>query len=1211
MYKNLSGLFCMPQGCIVKFLLVMKLTTFLWLFFFLHASAGGFAQRITFVKKNASLKEVFNEINKQTGYSILWSGKEANNEMSVDADFIKAPLAKVLEKCLYRQPLMFTIEDKTIVISEKEQPATLNGPEISLQGIQVRGKVVNSNREGVAGVTVTEKGTSNVTTTTADGAYSISVNKEGALLVFTHLSYVKQEVPAKPPFMNIILEPKDLNLNEVVITGFQKIDKGKFTGSVSQVDVKNIDRSGSLDVSRMLQGAAAGVSVQNTSGTFGSTPKIRIRGNSSISANQEPLYVINGVPITSPANVAVNQLYSGDPASVLGSAIAGLNAQDIEDIQILKDGAATALYGTRAANGVISITTKKGSFNSKNINLSTAFSVGIKPNIAEFNLMNSAQEMQLYKEMYDRGYLSNANWPTYTGAFTETYKQLALRNYTLDEAYAELNRSAKANTDWFDVLFRNNVLQEHSLSFSGGGDKHTYYVSGSYANDDGQAIGFGAERYTTDLRTVFNITSKLNLDVNLNWSMRNQKTPGTSESADLSSSNYYEVTRSFEINPFLYAMNTSRAMYPYNTDGSYKYYTENLAPFNILEELNENFNEIKAQEIRLILKPSFQILKNLRYDGTYALRKNVSRINHTVTERSNMANAYRVDYNDVLRTQNSLLYLDPNNPNGYRETILPEGGFLYVWNTWQSFWSARNQLSFNQRFDQHRIDALVGAEVEETLVEREYSKATGYLYYGGRIIAPSRLAMIRAVNMDDRTYIENFQRRRQAGFYANIQYTFRDKYNLDLSGRVDGSNMFGQMTRSKFLPNYGIGLAWNVDRENFFKTMGFARHVDYFKLRGSYALRGNSFETSPMRNASIINLVRLDAVNSAKGINITDPELYQLNWEKDYTTNVGFDLSLFKRLTLTAEYYSRKNKDLVIPFNIAQEEGFASKRINFGDMTNKGVDITLGIRNLLNKQDFHWDLNLIYGYVKNRLVFGELQSSLLSQVTNPLGYPLEGYPLEGLFGFNFAALNTEGRPMFNGEDGVRNGIVAAERDRSLVSYIGSRQPLGTGSIANSFQYKGFEFRAFLTYSYGHKVFSQPLAARNYDDSGSKSGDLNFRWQTIGDENYTNVPGLLSTIQRVYLNTLSNMDEVAYNRSDFRAASAGNLRISEILLTYDVGKAVHRNWPAVKNARIMLSANNIYYWSSGRLRGVDPDLYINGGTSLPNPKSYTMRLTLGF
>lgn len=1185
-------------------LLAMKLTVVIMLSFLVQVSANSFGQNVKLNMKNQRLDVVLNELKKQTGFSFLINSNYLEHANPVSIVAINEPLGTVLDKIFINQPFKYIISDKIITVN----PESVRGESDAQR--QLVGRVLDGEGRGIAGVTILEIGTANSTNSNDQGRFAINLMKDGAVLRFSSIGFVTVDKPAAAN-MVVRLAPEDKSIEEVVVTGFQKIDKSKFTGSVSQVDKKNIDRSGSLDVSRMLQGAAAGVSVQNTSGTFGATPKIRIRGNSSISANQEPLYVINGVPITSPANVAVNQLYSGDPASVLGSAIAGLNAQDIEDIQILKDGAATALYGTRAANGVISITTKRGAYNSRNVNLSTAFSLGVKPNVGNFNLMNSNQEMQLYKEMYDRGYLSNANWPNFTGAFTETYRQLALRNYTLDEAYAELNASAKANTNWFDVLFRNNLIQEHSLSFSGGGEKHTYYVSGSMADDNGQAVGFGTQRYTTDLRTVFNITPRLDLDINLNWNARNQSTPGTNESKTLATSNYFEVTRDFEINPFLYAMGTSRAMYPYQQDGSYKYYLENLAPFNILEELKENFNDIKAQEVRLMVKPSYKIFKNLRYDGTFAIRRNNSQISHIVTERSNMANAYRVDYNDVLRNQNPLLYVDPSEPNGYRETILPEGGFRYLWNNWQSFWSVRNQLAFDETFGQHKLNVLAGMEIERTYVDRTYSKAYGYMYYGGRIASPSPLAMVYALNRDDRTYIETFQDRRQAGFYANLQYTFMDRYNFDLSGRQDGSNMFGRMQRSKFLPNYGLGFAWNVDREGFFRGWNAAGNIDYLKLRVSHALRGNSFETSPMLNANIINIPRLDRTNTSKGISVLEPELYNLAWEKDYTTNVAFDVSLYNRLTLTAEYYTRKNKDLVVPFTVAQEDGFESKRINFGTMTNKGFDITLGYRNLLNKQTFNWDVNLIYGYVKNRLEEGELQSALLSQITNPIGYAIEGYPLEGLFGFNYERLNSEGRPIFRGENGETNGIVAASRDRSLVRYLGSRQPLGTGSIANSFQYKGAELRIFLTYSYGHKVFTQPIATRTYDDSGSKSGDLNYRWQTIGDENHTNIPGLLSSIQRVYLGTISNMDEIAYNRSDFRAADASNLRISEILLAYDLGQYLNKRYAGIKNARLMFSANNIYYWSSGRLRGVDPDLYLSGGTALPNPKSFTLRLTLGF
>lgn len=1172
--------------------------------FLVQVSANSFGQNVKVNFKSQRLEVVLNELKKQTGYSFLINSNYLKNARPVSIEAYNVPLAKVLDEVFSKQPFNYIVSDRIITIN----PEPKDEEEVVQQSIS--GRVLGDGGKGLAGVTIVEVGTTNTTNSGEGGHFSIRMTNPNGALRFSSIGYISVDKPAANN-MTVRLAIEDKNIDEVVVTGFQKIDKSKFTGSVSQVDKKNIDRSGALDVSRMLQGAAAGVSVQNTSGTFGATPKIRIRGNSSISANQEPLYVVNGVPITSPANVAVNQLYSGDPASVLGSAIAGLNAQDIEDIQILKDGAASALYGTRAANGVISITTKKGAYNSKSVNLSTALSVGLKPSIGSFNLMNSAQEMQLYKEMYDRGYLSNANWPTYTGAFTEAYRQLALRNYTLDQAYDELNRSAKANTNWFDVLFRNNLIQEHSLSFSGGGDKHTYYVSGSFADDNGQSIGFGTKRYTTDARTVFNITPKIDLDVNLNWSARDQKTPGTNESKTLASSNYFEVTREFEINPFLYAMQTSRAMYPYKADGSYNYYLENLTPFNIVEELKENFNDIKAQEVRLILRPTYRILKNLRYDGTFAIRRNQSKVSHIVTERSNMANAYRVDYNDVLRTQNALLYQDPRDPYAYRESILPEGGYRYLWNTMQSFWSARNQLSFTERFGDHNLSVMAGVEIEKTYVDRDYSKAYGYMYYGGKVAAPSALAMIYAVNRDDRTYIETFQDRRSVGFYGNIQYSFKDKYNFDVSGRQDGSNMFGRMQRSKFLPNYGLGFAWNAHKEAFFENLNSSGKIDYLKFRVSHALRGNSFETSPMLNANYINMVRLDPVNSSKGINVLDPELYNLAWEKDYTTNFAFDLSLFNRLTLTAEYYTRRNKDLVVPFDIAQEDGYVSKRINFGTMRNNGVDITLGYRNLLNKEDFKWDVTLIYGYVKNKLIDGEAQSAQLSRITNPNGYPITDYPLEGLFGFNYSRLSTEGRPLFNSDKGETQGIALASRDRSLITYLGSRQPLGTGSIANSFQYKGLEFRVFLTYSYGHKVFTQPIYQRAYDDSGSKSGDLNYRWQTIGDEKYTNIPGLMSTIQRIHVGTQSNMDETAYNRSDFRAADASNLRLSEVLLAYDIGQFLNRRVPTVKNARVMLSANNLYYWASGRLRGVDPDLYLSGGTSLPNPRSFSLRLLLGF
>lgn len=1188
----------------LKIVRVAKLVVLIIVTLSFQLSAKSFSQSITLSTKNTSLVSVLREIRKQSGYKLIYNTDLLEKARPVSVVIKNASINEALDKVMNDQPMDYEIENETILIQPK-RPHTTTETSHNPQQV-VTGRVLDEGKLPLPGAIIHEKDTRNQVVSNDKGEFKITVSRSGAILVISYIGFIAREIPASGTNLEVVLKSKENSLNQVVITGFQKVDAKKFTGSVSQVDLKTIDRSGSIDVSRMLQGAAAGVSVQNVSGTFGATPKIRIRGNASISANQEPLYVVNGVPITTPSSVSVSQLYSGDPASLLGSAIAGLNAQDIEDIVILKDGSATSLYGTRAANGVISITTKSGKKNQRNINYSTALSYGIKPKIKDFNVMDSYQEMDFYNELYSRGYFANSNWPSSTGAFTETYRQYALRDINLEQAYTELDRSAKANTDWFDVLFKNNLVQEHNLSFSGGGEKNTYYLSGSYAKDNGQAMGFNMDRFTTDFRSVFNLTPKVDLDLDLNWNMRHQATPGTLNSE----TSYSEVNRAFEINPTLYAMNTSRSMYPYNPDGSYKYYLNNYAPFNIIEELNENFTKLKVQTVQLMVKPTVKIFPFLTYQGIVSVRKSSVGYDHVMTERSNAANAYRVDYNDVLRTANTLLYKDPTDPLSVAESILPKGGFIYARNNTNDYYYIRNMLSFNQTWTKHSLSAAGGMDVSSDRTDYKYTKGIGYMYYGGKIISPSTLAYKQSVQKDDRLYMESFVNKTMVGYYSNFQYSYLSRYNMEGGMRLDASNMFGKLNRSKFLPSYNLGLSWNVDREPFLIALNSAQKIDYLKLRASYALRGNAYEGSPSRNALYINRTRLDEENSEVGINVSSPELFNLNWEKDYISNFGVDLGLFGRLSLTAEYYSRKNKNLVNSVNVAQEEGFTTKTINFASMTNEGVDLMLGMKDILNQRNLKWDVNFIYGYTKNKVEKGELESALLSQITRSTGYPLNGYPLEGIYAYRFNGLNQDGRPTFLRGDQVMNGIITSEKDRSLVEFLGTRQPTTTGSVSSNISYKGFDFRVFLTYAMGHKVFMSPIAQRSYIDNMSTSGDLAYRWGASGDENFTNIPGLLSSIQRTYLATVSNMDEIAYNRSDFRVASGNNLRLSELMFSYDFDKKFLRKLEAVKNVRLTLSANNVYYWASKKLRGVDPDLLLAGGVALPNPRSYSLRLSVG-
>jgi TonB-linked SusC/RagA family outer membrane protein len=1191
--------------------LLSKLTAFVILIMCLHISVSGRTQIVSISGKKIPIEEVFLSIKKQTAYAVVCKSSVIKDIKPVDLNVTDMPLRNLMDLTLKNQGLQYTIGKNSVFVypdstnTRSTAPRTAEKESSQLRQDPVTGKVIDSTGAPLPGVTVFIKGKySSAVTTSKTGGFSINA-ADGDVLVIYNPGYATREIQVKKgQTLNITLRVAQKALNEVIVTGFQQLNKETFTGSVGKVDKALIQRSGVGDVSRMLQGAVAGVSVENVSGTFGSTPKIRIRGSASISANQEPLYVVDGVPISSPANVQPSQLYSGDPAALLGSAISGLNPADIEDIAILKDGSATSLYGTRAANGVVSITTKKGKKGQMTVNVGSALTLGIKPNVATFNLMDSKEQMDLSSELYRFGYLSVLNYPSSTGAFTDIYNQYTQRNISLEKANELMNKARSANTDWFDVLFKNNLVQEHNLSIAGGGDRATYYLSGSFLHDDGQAKSYNTNRYTANFRTIINVTKKLDLDFITNLTYRDQLTPGTFNSTVTDG----DVTRRFELNPFSYAANTSRAMTPYDENGGYKRYLRDFAPFNILEELNENFNTLKSQEIRTNLKLTYKIIPGLTYEALMSVRKTSADLSHVMTERSNVAAAYRVDKPLSIANLNTLLYKDPNDPSALPQTILPTGGILDQRSVRGTFLTMRHALNWNHTFRQlHAVNVFGGFEVGSDKVSNNTTRGYGYQYYAGKIISPSPLALRQAIEKDEQYYTEGFTHENKTAFFINTNYMYDEKYIIDLAARVDGSNLFGTATRSHFLPNYSIGLAWNAHREKFMERLNAAGKIDYLKIRGSYALRGNAWQSSPALNAKYNNVYRGDINYDELGINVTSPELYNLNWEKDYTTSVGIDLGLFDKFTITAEYYNRSNSDLVADRNVSYEDGFNTKMINWASMTNKGVDVTLGIKDIVRTKDFHWNFNILMGQVKNRLRDGVF-SPLLTLKTSPNGYGTVGRPLNGLYAYRYAGLDNAGQPLFYGAKGAKvDNILLSSQDDSLITYQGSRDPTLTGSFTNSFNYKNIELRVFFTYALGNKVFRNPIVSRIYGDNLATQRDIAERWRIPGDEKTTNVPGLISNIQQAYYNSAFIQREFAYNRSDLMVVDANVLRLSEVTLSYDF---VPKNKTVLKFARLSMAANNLYFWADKDLRGVDPQSIISG-VNLPNPTSYTLRLNAQF
>src|SRR5574344_251420 len=478
--------------------------------------------------------------------------------------------------------------------------------------------VVTSEDDGlpVVGASVLVVGTNLGTITGMDGDFILSNVPSGAKkLQVSYIGMETQEVAIKPN-VKIVLKANTEVLGEVVITGMQKMDKRLFTGSTSKLSAEDVKMDGLPEISRSLEGRAAGVSVQNVSGTFGTAPKIRVRGATSIYGSSKPLWVVDGVIMEDVVDVSADQLSSGNANTLISSAIAGLNSDDIESFQILKDGSATSIYGARAMSGVIVVTTKKGKSGQSHISYTGEYTMRLVPSYRDFNILNSQDQMGIYKEMRDKGWLNlsqilnGSDFGVYghmydlMNQYNATTGQFGLAN-TEEAANNYLYNAEMRNTNWFSKLFNTNVMMNHSVSISGGSDKANYYVSLSAMLDPGWYKQSEANRYTANMNVTYHITPALQLNLIGNASYRKQKAPGTlSQDVDVVSG---KVKRDFDINPSSYALNTSRAL---DRDA---YYQSNYAPFNILHELDNNYIDLNVVDTKFQAEMRWEPIKGLEF----------------------------------------------------------------------------------------------------------------------------------------------------------------------------------------------------------------------------------------------------------------------------------------------------------------------------------------------------------------------------------------------------------------------------------------------------------------------------------------------------------------------------------------------------------------------------------------------------------------------
>ncbi len=600
----------------------------------------------------------------------------------------------------------------------------------SAQNISVTGVVTDaSTGEPIPFAFCQVKGSTKGSSSDADGRYSIPVPSDGTI-IFSSMGYEQKEVAVKgKAIINVALTPDSQLLEGVVVTGMQKMDRRLFTGSTAKLDAESAKIDGLTDVSRSLEGRVAGVSVQNVSGTFGTAPKIRVRGATSIYGSSKPLWVVDGVIMEDVVDVSADQLSSGDASTLISSAIAGLNSDDIESFDILKDGSATSIYGARAMAGVIVVTTKKGRAGSFRLNYTGEFTTRLKPSYRTFNIMNSQDQMEIYQELQQKGYLNYASLANASdsgvygkmyqliGQYDKTSGQFGLANTAA--ARAEYLRAAEyRNTDWFDTLFSNALQSNHSLSASGGSENATYYASLSVMQDPGWTKQSSVSRYTGNLNTTFKFSDIFTFNLISNASFRKQRAPGTlGQTMDVVSG---EVKRDFDINPYSYALNTSRAL------DANEYYTRNYAPFNIMHELDNNYIDLGVTDIRIQGELKAKPFKQLELSALGAVKYTTSSEEHNILDESNQSLAYRAMDTATIRDNNPFLYKDPDNPYALPISVLPKGGIYERTDNSLLGWDFRATANYSETFaEKHIVNLFGGTEINSTERHGTWFRACG------------------------------------------------------------------------------------------------------------------------------------------------------------------------------------------------------------------------------------------------------------------------------------------------------------------------------------------------------------------------------------------------------------------------------------------------------------------------------------------------------
>ena len=909
----------------------------------------------------------------------------------------------------------------------------------------------------------------------------VSVKK----VVVSYLGYEAQtiDISGKSNF-TIYLSATESKMDAVVVTGYQRIEKRKLTSSIANVKMADIARDGVASVDEMLSGSIAGLTSTPTTGAPGGASKVKIRSTVTLNGNTDPLWVLDGMPLEG-NDIPSDWSLKENVDNLYNMSIAGLNPADIEDITVLKDAAATAIYGARAANGVIIITTKKGRRNqATRVNVSASLFVTDRPNLDKLNLMNASQKVDLELALAANGRL---NYLSGMGGVARILDQAGERAALVGggfsalspETQSAINALRKNGTDWGKEIYQVALNQQYSISISGGGNKASYYFSGGYYNEQGTTVGTGFERLNLTLKTDYDLLKNLRF--------------GTSVFVGQNKNDSYVSDTDVFTNPSRYTRTVNPYLNAYNPDGSYLYDPDMTArqrdsdvlDYNYFEERNNTEYTLKTRSIKTIFDLDYQPVKGLRLYTQFGLQ-----VDNSMTEKMAQENSYFTR----KYARNSVV-------DGVR--YMPEGGVIQNWNSDMSQYNWKAQIEYSGTFaKKHELDLMAGMEMRGTTNTTIHTKGFGYDHktmVTEPMPIPSGDAGERLANSSYfKQYQKSFYENRYLSYFFTGSYTYDNRYTIFGSMRYDGTNLFGVDPKYKFNPMWSISGAWSVNHEKFLRD---AKWLDNLRLRASYGAQGNiDRSTSPY----ILGTWTTRNVGGSfeDAIFVSSPPNQNLRWETTYTWNAALDFAaLENRIGFTFEIYGRNSKNLITTRTIPQETGFTSTSSNFGEMSSKGIEFTLNTVNVRTR-DFRWETSINIAHNTDRVDKVHIDE-------NSYTPSKEGYSSSAVFAYKTAGLDEYGIPMF-WKDGQKVSLreftdfrldktdygffvlydpqvsTSQSAIRNNLSYIGSQNPNITGGFNNRFYYKNFDLSVSCNFVFGQLVKRTPF----YSPTQTSPGENN-------------------------------------------------------------------------------------------------------------------------